>query len=119
MPPALHFEGSHQVRFLHRLPQLFNQNSNKPKSFRPTRLGLFVPFCSSQDGRAVYGARLKVVYLPELRDFWSPNGGVGSNPTSDMAFDFKLQYPNPFRGSKRDKRLQNGCYLVWLGTFVH
>src|SRR4029434_4896979 len=41
MPPALLFEGSHQVRFLHRLPQLFNQNSNKPKSFRPTRLELF------------------------------------------------------------------------------
>src|SRR4029434_4693000 len=41
MPPALLFEGSHQVRFLHRLPQLFNHNSNKPKSFRPTRLELF------------------------------------------------------------------------------
>src|SRR4029434_964017 len=95
MPPALLFEGSHQVRFLHRLPQLFKQNSNKPKSFRPTRLELFVLFCSSQDGRAVYGARLKVVYLPQLRDFWSPNGSVGSNPTSDMAFGLQAAISKP------------------------
>ena len=43
-----------------------------------------------QDGRAVYGVRLKVmIYLPIKqweRAFWSPNGGVGSNPTPDIVF---------------------------------
>ena len=39
-----------------------------------------------QDDRAVQGARLKVNHLPSAqweRAFWSPNGGVGSNPTPD------------------------------------
>src|SRR4029434_9928386 len=40
MPPALLFEESHQVQFLHRLPRLFNHNSHQPKSFRPTGLEL-------------------------------------------------------------------------------
>src|SRR4029434_1535409 len=57
-----------------------------PRAFDQQGWSCFFPYCSSQDGGAVYGARLKVVYLPQLRYFWSPNGGVGSNPTSDMDF---------------------------------
>src|SRR4029434_2852492 len=53
---------------------------------RPTCLELFLPSRSSQDGRAIQCARLKAVYLPQWRDFWSPYAGAGSNPTSDMAF---------------------------------
>ena len=41
---------------------------------------------SCQDGRAAQGARPKVNHLSRTqweRAFWSPNGAVGSNPTSD------------------------------------
>ena len=52
-------------------------------------------FQQCQDGRVVQGARLKA--LPSLPGgTWPPNGGVGSNPTSDPPFLLKAEVLNHF-----------------------
>ena len=71
------------------------QVNDKWKPFS-TKAALFEGICEEdlvkrcQDGRVVEGARLKIISW--LRDgfrrrvwvFWSPSGGVGSNPTPGM-----------------------------------
>src|SRR4029434_1893561 len=114
MPPALHFEGSHQVRFLHRLPQLFNQNSNKPKSFPPSA-DQHAWSCSCHPVQVRMAERSKAPDSRRCTFLSREISGVRMDawvriPLLTWPFDFKLQYPTPFRGSKRDKRLQNGCY---------
>ena len=52
-------------------------------------------FQQCQDGRVVQGARLKAL-LSLPGGFWSPNGGVGSNPTSDPPFLLKAEVLNHF-----------------------
>src|SRR4029434_7909368 len=130
MPPALLFESSGQFRFVHRSQLNKRQTQVGYFNRKPIQLKSFPPSadqhawsCSCHPVQVRMAERSKApdsrrcTFLSRVISGLRMEAWV-QIPLLTWPFDFKLQFPNPFRGSKRDKRLQNGCYLVWLGTFV-
>src|SRR4029434_642894 len=119
MPPALLFESSGQFRFVHRSQLNKRQTQVGYFNRKPIQLKSF-PTSADQHGRSCVSNPVQV-RVPERskapdssRCTFLSRGISGlcmeawvRIPLLTWPFDFKLQYPNPFRGSKRDKRLQN------------
>src|SRR4029434_96399 len=114
MPPALLFEGCHQVQFLHRLPQLFNRKPIQLKSFPPSA-DQHAWSCSCHPVQVRMAARSKA---PDSRRCTFLSRGISGLrmeawvriPLLTWPFDFKLQYPTPCRGGKRvtiDSRMES------------